>query len=393
MAVSTLQTAQPALGTVSRQPQTTAQPAGANVPFSRMSRQMQILGPVSSGLTFGSLFTPPIKPAGGYIRYYPLYIAATGGNGGTTAAVASADAPYNVVQNIFLRDPFGQPIMQADGYSLFLIDLYGGQSGFFGFGNNNGTLPSFSAVATSGNFQFRLHLPLELDSSGYCSLPAMNSASQPSIWVQTNPNTVVYTTSPAPTLPTLTFQLDEEFWAAPVDNPQFAPPDVGSSAQWSVTKAPTGIASNQFQRIVLPRVGTYTNTLILVLRDSTGARIDGYPASDLSLWVDGVPHLYENFAERADKMFAAFGVTRPTGVCVYTFRNSVQTAVSTADTYDLVLPTSPATLLEEVGTWGGGTGTPFQGGQGAITNAPAQLYQITGELFPLGGIPYTHLAQ
>jgi hypothetical protein len=26
-------------------------------------------------------------------------------------------------------------------------------------------------------------------------------------------------------------------------------------------------------------------------------------------------------------------------------------------------------------------------------NAPAQLYQITGELFPLGGIPYTHLAQ
>jgi hypothetical protein len=390
VAVSTLQTAQPSLGTVSRQPQTTAQPAGGNVPFARMSRQMQILGPVSSGQTFGSLFTPPIKPAGGYIRYYPLYIAATGGAGAT--AVASADAPWNTVQNIFLRDPFGQPIIQADGFSLYLIDLYGGQSGFFGFGNNDGTLPSFVAVQATGNFQFRLHLPLELDSSGYCSLPAMNSASQPSIWVQTNPSTVVYSTAPG-TVPTLTMQLDEEFWAAPVDNPQFAPPDVGSSAQWSVTKAPTGIASNQFQRIVLPRVGTYTNTLILVLRDSTGARIDGYPSSDLSLWVDGVPHLYENFAERADKMFAAFGVVRPTGVVVYTFRNSVQTAVSTADTYDLVLPTSPATLLEEVGTWGSGTGLAFQGGQGAINNAPAQLYQITGELFPLGGIPYTHLAQ
>jgi hypothetical protein len=390
MAVSTLQTAQPALGTVSRQPQTTAQPAGGNVPFSRMSRQMQILGPVSSGLPFGSLFTPQIKPAGGYIRYYPLYIAATGGTG--VVAVASADAPYNAIQNIFLRDPFGQPILQADGYSLYLIDLYGGQSGFFGFGNNDATLPSFVAVATSGNFQFRIHLPLELDSSGYCSLPAMNSASQPSIWVQTNPSTVVYSTAPT-TVPTLTMQLDEEFWAAPVDNPQFAPPDVGSSAQWSVTKAPTGIASNQFQRIVLPRVGTYTNTLILVLRDSTGARVDGFPSSDISLWVDGVPHLYENFAERADKMYAAFGVVRPTGVVVYTFRNSVQTAVSTADTYDLILPTSPATLLEEVGTWGSGTGLPFQGGQVAIANAPAQLYQITGELFPLGGIPYTHLAQ
>lgn len=377
MAVSTLQTAQPALGTVSRQPQTTAEPVTGSAPFIRMSRKMQILGPVQAGMAFGSLFTPSIKPAGGYISYYPLYITATGGTG--TVAVASADAPYNTIQNIFLRDPFGQPIIQADGYSLFLIDLYGGQSGVFGFGNLASTLPSFQAVQTSGNFNFRLHLPLMLDSSAYCSLPAMNAASQPQIWVQLNPSSVVYTTPPT-TVPTLQLQLDEEFWAAPVDNPAFAPPDVGSSAQWSVTKAPTSIAASQFQRLVLPRVGTYTNTIILVLRDSTGARVDFYPTTDLSLWVDGVPQLYETFNERVDKMWTAFGVTRPTGVIVYTFRDSIQTFVSTGDTYDLVLPTSPATLLELVGTWG------------AISNAPAQLYQITGELYPLGGIPYTHLA-
>jgi hypothetical protein len=378
MAVSTLQTAQPALGTVSRQPQTTAQPASSGAPFTRLSRQMQILGPYSAGNTFGSLFTPPIKSVGGYIRFYPLYITATGGTG--TAAVASADAPWNSVQNLFLRDPFGQPIIQADGYSLYLIDLYSGNSGMLGYGNQSTQNPSYSAVATSGNFGIRFHLPFELDSSGYCSLPAMNAASQPSIWVQTNPSTVVYSTAPTG-VPTLTFQLDEEFWAAPVDNPQFAPPDVGSSQQWSVTKAPTGIAASQWQRIVLPRVGALCNTLILILRDSTGARVDFFPPSDLSLWVDGVPQLYETFLERQDKMYAQFGVTRPTGVIVYTFRNSVQTAVSTADTYDLILPTSPATLLEVVGTWG------------AIVNVPAQLYQLTGELYPFGGVPYTHLAQ
>lgn len=378
MAVSTLQTAQPALGTVSRQPQTTAQPAGPAAPFSRMSRQAQILGPVSAGNAFGVLFTPPLKPVGGYLRYYDLYISAV--NGGGTAAVASADAPYNTIQNLFLRDPFGQPIIQADGFSLHLITMYSGQSGMLNFGNNEAALPSFQAVQTSGNFNYRCELPFELDSSGYCSLPAMNAASQPSIWVQTNPSTVVYSTAPT-TVPTLTFQLDEPFWMAPVDNPQFAPPDVGSSCQWSVTKAPTGIASAQFQRIVLPRVGALTHTLISVLRDSTGARIDAYPTTDLSLWVDGVPHLYETFNERQDKMFTQFGVTRPVGVIVYTFRNSVQFSVSNADTYDLLLPTSPATLLEVVGTWG------------TITNAPAQLYQITGELYPLGGIPYTHLAQ
>jgi len=355
-----------------------------------MSRQMQILGPASAGNLFSSLFTPQIKPVGGYVRYYPLYINATGGTG--TVAVASQDAPWNVVQNLFLRDPFGQPIIQADGYSMFLIDLYGGQSGVFNFGNHPGTLPSFQAMQTNGNFLLRFHIPFEMDSSGYCSLPAMNAASQPSIWVQTNPSSVVYSTPPS-TVPTLYFQLDEEFWAAPVDNPQFAPPDVGSSSQWSVTKAPTGIAANAFQRVVLPRVGALTTTLIAILRDSTNARIDAYPPADLSLWVDGVPHLYEAFIEREDKMWAQFGSVRPIGVIVYTFRNSVQTFISTADTYDVILPTSPATLLEIGGTWGSGTGTPLQGLQGSITNAPAQLYQLTQELYPFGGIPYTHLAQ
>ena len=168
MAVSTLQTAQPALGTVSRQPQTTAETVSAGAPFTRMSRKMQILGPVTAGLAFGALFTPQLKPAGGYMAYYPLYVTASGGSG--VAAVASSDAPYNAIQNIFLRDPFGQPIIQADGYSLYLIDLYGGQTGFFGFGNNPATLPSFSAVATNGNFVFRLHLPLMLDSSAFAAL-------------------------------------------------------------------------------------------------------------------------------------------------------------------------------------------------------------------------------
>src|SRR5215469_15188629 len=189
MAVSSVKRAHGALGKGYRRPQSTADRTLGCAQGARIARQMQILGPSQAGVTFGALFTPQIKPAGGYIRFYPLYITATGGTG--AVAVASQDAPYNAIQNIFLRDPFGQPIIQADGYSLFLIDLYGGQSGMLSFGNNTATLPSFSAVANTGNFNFRVHLPLELDSSGYCSLPAMNAASQPSIWVQLNPSTVV----------------------------------------------------------------------------------------------------------------------------------------------------------------------------------------------------------
>lgn len=379
MGVGTLQSANPGLGTVSRMPQTTAAPQGTDVPFARLSRQGQILGPSQAGQAFGSLWTPILKPVGGYLRSLRLKIQASGGN--LTAATAATDAPYNVVQNLFLRDPFGQPIIQASGYSILLINMYGGQVGALGFGNVISTLPSWSAVsATTGAFTMALQIPLELDSSGYCSLPSMNASSQPQIQIQLNPSGTVYSAVTGSTVPTLTTTIDEPFWMAPVDNPAAAPADVGSSAQWSESRAAAGVGSAQFQRIQLPRVGTYIHTLILVLRDSTGARIDSWPLQDLSLWFDGVPVLMESFDCRADAMFAQFGVTRPTGVIVYTFRNSIQTFVSNGDTYDLLAPTTPATLLEVSGT--------FQ----AITNAPATITAVIGELFPLGGIPYTHLA-
>jgi len=375
----TLQLANPAAGTVSRAPQTTAAPQGAasDVPFSRLSREGQILGPSQAGTAFGSLWTPTLKAVGGYLKALTLTLTATGGTGGV--GVAAADAPYNTIQNLFLRDPYGQPIVQASGYGLYLINLYSGQVGMLGFGNNPATLPSFSAVAATGNFTLQLYVPLQLDSSGYCSLPSQNAASQPQLQIQLNPSTSVYSTAPT-TVPTLTLAADEPYWMAPVDNPQVGPPDVGSSAQWSEARAAAGIASAAYQRVVLPRVGTFIHTLILTLRDSTGARIDAWPASDLSLWVDGVPIVMETFAERINLMYAQFGVTRPTGVLVYSWRDAVQSAVSSADTYDKLLPTTPATTLEIAGTFG------------TIGSAPASITALTGELFPSGGIPYTHLA-
>jgi hypothetical protein len=390
MGVSSLQVANPSMGTVTRAPQTTAAtPAAAGVPFARLSRQGQIFGPSQSGLNMGSLWTPLLKPVGGYLRHLLLTVTASGGVNGTNTVAVNADAPYNIIQNIFFRDPFGQPIIQADGFSLFLINLYSGQTGALGYGNYLPNLPSYSAPSVgssgTGNFTFRMAIPLELDSSGYCSLPDMNASSQPQIQIQTNTGSVLYSTAPG-TLPTLTLSLDEPFWMAPVDNPQAAPADVGSSAQWSVVTAAQGVNGGSYQRIQLPRVGTYIHTLILTLRDATGARVDKWPLADLTLWFDGVPILMETLTERQDKMYTQFGQQvsgtslPPTGVLVYTFRNSIQTFVSNGDTYDLLAPTTPATLLEISGT--------FQ----SIGSGPALIQTVVGELFPLGGIPYTHLS-
>ena len=399
--VQTLQVANPSQSTVSRMPQTTAQPttpAGA-APFSRLSRKGQILGPAQAAQAWGSLWTPTLKPVGGYLRSLSLIVNGVGITNNATGPTLAQDFPYNAIQNMFLRDPYGQPIIQSDGFSMNLINFYGGQIGMLGYNNDDGNSPSFVAASTtgsaSGNFQYRLDLPLEMDSSGYCSLASMNAASQPQLQLQWNPQANLYTAQ-VPTVPgTLTAVINEPFWMAPVDNPQIAPPDIGSSGQWSVTRAQTLISSNAFQRIVLPRVGTFIHTLILVLRDTgtspANNRVNAFPTSDLSLWVDGVPILFEYLIERQDLMFAQFGNysynptmaafgKQPGGVICYTFRDSVQSAVSNADTYDLLLPTTPATLLESAGTWGTFTGT-------------GQLYTITGELFPVSGIPYTHLAQ
>lgn len=398
---ATLQTANPQVGTVSRQPQTTAQPAGDGgmAPFSRMSRQGQIYGPANAGQPLGSLWTPSLKPVGGYMRYLDLTVTATGGTSGASVTNA-ADAPFSVIQNLFLRDPYGQPIIQASGYGLYLIMMYCGAIGAITFGNDPTRLPSYSQLQTAtgagaGNFSFSIDIPLELDSSGYCSLPSMNAASQPQLQVQFNPAAQVYGATPPATPPTLTASVDEAFWMAPVDNPAIAPPDVGSSAQWSEARAASLVGQSQYQRIVLPRVGTFIHTLILVLRDATGARVEAWPTTDLSLWIDGVPIFMESLLERRDRMYREFGPAiapgvgtgvgtisqgAPTGVIVYSWRASVQSFVSSADTYDELLPTTPATLLEIAGTFGSaGTG-------------PYSITALTGELFPVGGIPYTHLA-
>jgi hypothetical protein len=412
MAVSTLQVANPSMGTVTRAPQTTAAtPAAAGVPFARLSRQMQIQGPQQAGQQYGTLWTPTLKPVGGYLRN--LRFTITSLVNATTPDVfslANPDAPYNVIQNVFFRDPFGQPMIQADGYSLYLINLYSGQSGALAFGNytpgnpstaqfssaqlstgfGTGNIPSIvsNQMNTNGAFSFAFDLPLELDSSGYCSLPDMNASSQPQLQVQINPLSTVFGTLASGTnAPLLNLQIDEPFWGAPVDNPQAAPADVGSSAQWSVVRAAAAINGGAYNRIQLPRVGTYIHTLILQLRDANNNRVDAWPVGDLSIWFDGVPLKMETLAERSDAMWKQFGVPRPAGVLVYSFRDSIQSFVSSGDTYDLLAPTTPATLLEIAGTF-----LNTNGAAGGAVLGPLTILTTVGELFPLGGIPYTHLA-
>jgi hypothetical protein len=380
-----LQIANPQLGTVSRQPQTTAiNTAGA--PFVRLSRDAKAVGfKVTSA--FGGVIQQGINAKGGYFKHLILTVAATGGTS-TAAVVAAADAPWSVIQTLSVSDSFGQPIIFCDGFGLYLINKYSGQCGQ-GLQSDVKNLASYSAIQTAsgtgaGNWSFKIFIPFELDAAGYCSLVSMNASATPNINIQLAASSAVYTTAPT-TLPNvITVTMRPNFWAAPIEDTSIAPPDVGATAQWSMAPGPEGVASGAQTFVHIPNVGRWFHTLILVLRDSANVRQDYYPLNDLTLTLDGVPIYVEEFADRVDDMQRmTLGISRDTGVIAYTFRQSVETIIGNADTHDVMLPTTPATDLTIGGT--------FQ----SVASAPATITGYAGQLAPKNaqGVPYTHLAQ
>ena len=370
---------------VARRPQTTAEVTSG--PFRRLTHPNRIQGFTVTGQAFGALINQPLKAVPGYLRWLDISVRASGGVNGTVTVAASADAPYNAISTILLKDAFGQPIVQCGGYELYVLNLYSGQSGFWN-ASDPASVPSFSAVsvgtAGTGNFTFRLRIPLELF-DGFATIPAANASAVPSLTIQLAASATVYTTPPG-TPPTLTVEIQEAYYPVPNVDPNLAPPDNGSSCQWTQQRVAAQIGSVSAFDLVLPPLGSFVTTLIMIGRDSTGARVDTvYPAvfgTALEFDVDGVPYFIEDIGTTIDDMFRNFGVTRPTGVIVYTFRDSEGPAgpVSDLDSGDGWLPTTPGTQIELKGT------------SQTIGNAPATVDIISGRVYAAGGIPYTHLA-
>lgn len=363
--------------TVGRRVQTTAPGPDATPNFVRESRKCTLLAFTNPGAAFGGLVARTMKPTPGYLKGFWIVAIGTGGvNAGTTTA--AVDAPYNLFSNIQLRDAFGTVVYNSDGFGAFAIQLYSGQVGAAGL--QDPTKDAFwstivGGAAGSGNFTFALYVPLELDpDTAYCSLPSMNTAAQMALTIQLGTSGQFYSAAPT-TLPVIEIDVYEEYWAVPLSDPTMAPPDDGSSHQWSLSQAANTIASASNGRVQLPDVGTYISTIILIARNSTNARIDTVWSADLELWIDSVPVRIEHSNLLFARMFRQFGMARPVGVAAYSFRDSVG-VLNSIDDMELLLVTTPGTLVEIVsGTWG------------TFASGPATIQTYTGKLYPVGQIP------
>lgn len=354
-----------------QQPQTTVEPPGG--PFIRHSQQGRRQMYNVSGVNFataGGTITQPLSSVPGYFARLRMKFQVTGGTG--TVAAAHADAPYNIISLVQLKDAFGTPLIVAPGYeALYLIPLYGSQFGLEGtrFINN---LPSYSAMTTAGNFTFNTALPFEF-TRAYGLIAGANASLLPTLTMNVATSSVVYTTAPSGGTLALAVQNDADFYWLP-EGTQVEPPGLGTTLQWIYQQGNQSFAANSTTAVQLPRLGGYIAAFILEIRDANNVRQDAWPTTGtgrLRFLVDGVPlidtdisTLYDDMAIQlgvGDGSYASGTVTRPVGTVCITRRNSLsQKDFGLFDTMETYLSTNPGTLIEIQGApWGSGGSGPY----------------------------------
>lgn len=392
------------------QPQTTVQ-AGPG-PFISHAVHASRPGYVHAGVALGGVVTDPLPQAPGYLRRLRLSLLASGGGTGSTvtATVDMQSCVAQAIQLLQLKDPMGTPVITGSGYDMcFLAPLFGGQVGILRSADIT-LFPTYAGVRSSGNtdtgnFGCDAVIPLE-GTLAYGVVAVGNASALPTLLINLNASSSIYTTAPN-TAPTVQVSVDYDYYA--IADPTVEPPGLGTTFQWQSVPANPTIGSAASQRVQLPRTAGYLHTLILVMRDSTGVRIDGF-GSRVRLYVDGVPVYDDTFGANTlaqiqagtfvsswatNRMFLESGgfvggnaagvpgtttspngppTVRPTGVLAYSFRESIaQINLGLADTQLRLPPITPGTLIEiECTPWG------------TVSNAPATLTAIYGMVVPRG---------
>lgn len=235
------------------------------------------------GTTETSLGTFEI-PAFGYLRSIVLLVEATGGTG--SAAIYAADGPFSVLSSIVVTDVNGQPLVgPISGYDLYLIHKYGG----YAFASDPKNSPVYSAP-TSGNFAFALRIPHEIiQRNALGALANGNMASGYRLTIRTGLASAVWSTNPT-TLPSVRVRAFAEEWTQPMTADARGvpnatqPPALGTTQFW--TSQIYNLAAGASTPRIL-RVGNYLRNVIMVARDSSGARSDTVMSDPIELDLDG----------------------------------------------------------------------------------------------------------
>jgi hypothetical protein len=255
-------------------PATPATPPQSVVPFVRGSGLGRYkFYSKSLSLTSTSQDLGPIDvKAYDYMR--SILVTVTNTAAGGASGTAQADAPFNVITNVQVKQPNGQTMYQvSSGLHAGLIHKYGGYAGY----NDPWADPNFLNNGSQSTFAFRIPFELNIrDALG--SLPNKNAAAPFDLELTLNTLSNVYGASQG-TSPTFTVEAWLEAWDQPPTSlggqqVQTTPPNVNTLQRW--TEQNITITSGQFDARVR-KLGNYLRELIFVAK-ATGVRADsGFP--------------------------------------------------------------------------------------------------------------------
>ena len=196
------------------------------------------------------------------------------GTGGTAPAFTN-DGPWNVIQQLSVRNAGGSNLIApSTGYDLFLMNLLGGQ-GAPGFGPSADPRFGTSYSATAPDAHFFLWLPYIIDpSDAYGVIPA--TASNANYQVDVVLSSIAELMTGTPTDVTVNLRATAYYFDIP------APTDVAGRAQSvmpysnavSVWQKETPSVNPGERLIKSNNVGNVIRNHIFTLRDDAGARID-----------------------------------------------------------------------------------------------------------------------
>lgn len=295
------------------------------VPFARAAKghieQGQTQTLASGSWTAGQVQQYQV-PTFGYMSSLIATITGSGGSG-TATVTAAADAPWNLFSNVLFTDVNGTPIVNLDGYGLYLAMTWGGYRNY----RYDQSTFGFTAIATganaSGNFKYKIEIPAEFATDALGCLPNMDASAQYRMNLTYNGPSSFYGVAPTnvPSISTL-LELNARTRPPQTDmygNPQSTqPPSAGTVQYW--TSQIFNLSSGQ-NTLQLTRVGNLIRNHILVFRDSGGSRANadstGVTPTTIEFdWDAGIRYKM-NVDTQRELNYLAYGWDVPAGVVVF----------------------------------------------------------------------------
>ena len=370
------------------------QAAPAQLPFALASRKMSRLSlvvPQTALATGAGIPATPLQiPAVGFLSHLLLEVTLNLTSGGSAGAY-TADAPFNCLASVELKNASGNDlIVPTTGYNLYLYNKYGArtaQAPFSDMRANRQYAAPTPVIASQVTAHFFLWVPLEQDpANGYCAIPALASNRSYQLLLAFNSLTAIAGANIVSG--NIAVNVTAFYWSEPPAvsasgmSQAVNPIGVGSFHQWQY-EAPPLTSGDKY--IKSNNVGNTIDTLIFVLRNSSGAREDADWPAICELYLDNEPMFYlpqtlwEVFmAQRFGLTAAAKDVAQglDTGVYVLPFHALTTTIAGDAGASRAqLLPTVDASQLQLRGTsFGAGASTLEIHTGSVVPTDPATLY-------------------